>query len=155
MCIRDRCYTNYYPFSTGNDVIYSFNVTSSSGVKISLCGINGAQFDSHLYLVQDTSLTSIENNNDFCGNQSEISTSLCNPGKYYIIVDAISPQSTGIFTLTVTEDPSMNFSSTIVKENVTCANGGDGKIKATLNGNGGVPPFTFNWFDNNLSLIHI
>ena len=149
----NECYTNYYPFSTGNDVIYSFNVTSSSGVKISLCGINGAQFDSHLYLVQDTSLPSIENNNDFCGNQSEISTSLCNPGKYYIIVDAISPQSTGIFTLTVTEDPSMNFSSTIVKENVTCANGGDGKIKATLNGNGGVPPFTFNWFDNNMTSI--
>ena len=34
----NECYSNYYQQSSGNDVIYSFNVNNPTGVNISLCG---------------------------------------------------------------------------------------------------------------------
>ena len=79
--------TGTWPGS-GYDVIYSFTITNPTGVNISLCGVDGAQFDSYLYLVYDTNSTAIASNDNYCSVQSEISTSLCNIGTYYIVVDA-------------------------------------------------------------------
>jgi len=149
----NECYSDYYPYSTGNDVIYSFNVSNPSGVNVSVCGTNGAQFDSYLYLVYDTTLTAIASNDNNCGNQSEISTSLCDVGTYYIVVDATSVSELGTFTLSLTEDPSFSFSSVITTQDVSCANGNDGEINVTLLGNGGQAPFTYNWYDINMNPI--
>ena len=56
--------TNYYNSSAGNDVIYSFDITHPTAVNISLCGINGAQYDSYLYLLKDTNLVSVSQNDN-------------------------------------------------------------------------------------------
>ena len=34
----NECYTDYYPLSSGNDVIYSFQINNPTGVNISLLG---------------------------------------------------------------------------------------------------------------------
>ena len=99
------CYNNNYTVSSGNDVIYSFNISNPTGVNISLCGVGGAQFDSHLYLLSESdTINFIESNdNSNCGLQSQITTSLCTPGTYYVVVDAVNYSDTGTFTLTITE----------------------------------------------------
>ncbi|MBT6808127.1 MAG: hypothetical protein HOA52_01395, partial [Flavobacteriales bacterium] len=147
----NECYTDYYTPSTGNDVIYSFNVTNPTGVNISLCGMNGAQFDSYLYLVKDTTVIALSENNDYCSNQSELATALCETGIYYVVVDATSPSELGTFTLTITEDPSNSFSATNVVTDVSCNAGNDGKINSIISG--GFSPYSFSWFDANMSVL--
>ncbi len=144
------CYSNNFTSSNGNDVIYSFNISNPTGVNISLCGIGGAQFDSYLYLLSDSdTINYIESNdNSNCGLQSQITTSLCSPGTYYVVVDAVNYSDTGTFTLTITEDPTITFMisdsiSDYNGENISCLNENDGKIY--VNVVGGSPPFTFNW----------
>ncbi len=144
----NECYTDYYTASTGNDVIYSFNVTNPTGVNISLCGANGAQYDSYLYLVYDTIATAIASDDNFCGAQSEIITPLCDVGTYYVVVDATLPSELGTFTLTITEDLNSAFLSSTSTTSVACNGGNGGQINAVLNG--GVSPFTFSWFDINM-----
>ncbi len=144
----NECYTDYYPSSTGNDVIYSFNVVNPIGVNISLCGMNGAQFDSYLYLVKDTNLIALSENNDHCGSQSQITTSLCNSGTYYVVVDATSPSELGTFILEINEDPGSSFSvvdsiSDYNGAEISCVGGNDGKFYAHING--GTPPYTYTW----------
>ena len=144
------CYNNNFTNSNGNDVIYSFNISNPTGVNISLCGIGGAQFDSYLYLLSATdTINFIEsNNNSNCGLQSQITTSLCSPGTYYVVVDAVNYSDTGTFTLTITEDPSSTFMisdsiSDYNGQNISCLNENDGKIYVNLVG--GSPPFNFSW----------
>ena len=146
----NECYTNYFSFSSGNDVIYSFDITNPTGINISLCGINGAQFDSYLYLVSDFDTTaSIDQNDNACGGlQSQIITSICNPGTYYVVVDAVVASEFGTFTLEITEDPTNTFFVTdsisqYNGEDISCYNGDDGKFYAHVYG--GIPPYTFNW----------
>ena len=144
----NECYTDYYPASTGNDVIYSFNVVNPIGLNISLCGINGAQFDSYLYLVEDTTLVALSENDDYCASQSEITTSLCNPGTYYVVVDATSASELGTFTIEINEDPGSSFSvvdsiSDYNGAEISCFGGNDGKFYAHVNG--GTPPYTYAW----------
>ena len=144
------CYNNNYTVSSGNDVIYSFNISNPTGVNISLCGVGGAQFDSYLYLLSESdTINFIESNdNSNCGLQSQITTSLCSPGTYYVVVDAVNYSDTGTFTLTITEDPLSTFMisdsiSDYNGQNISCLNENDGKIYVNLTG--GSPPFTFNW----------
>ena len=149
----NECYTDYYNASPGNDVIYSFTITNPTGVNISLCGVDGAQFDSYLYLVYDTNSTAIASNDNYCSVQSEISTSLCNIGTYYIVVDATNANELGTFTLSINEDPNFIFSSDISYSDVSCESGNDGSIYVSLTGNGGVPPFNYYWYDFNMNPI--
>ena len=139
----NECYTDYYPSSTGNDVIYSFYVANPSGVNISLCGANGAQFDSYLYLVKDTNLVALTSNDNFCSNQSEITTALCDTGIYYVVVDATSALELGTFTLNITEDPNSAFTTSFIIKDVNCNGGLDGSVLANLGG--GEAPYTYNW----------
>ena len=147
----NECYTDYYTASTGNDVIYSFNITNPTGVNISLCGANGAQYDSYLYLVYDTTIVAIASDDNFCGAQSEITTPLCDVGTYYVVVDAALPTDVGTFTLTITEDINSAFISSTTTTDVACNSGNNGQINATLNG--GVVPYTFSWYDINMVQI--
>lgn len=147
----NECYTDYYSSSPGNDVIYSFYVTNPTGVNISLCGTNGAQFDSYLYLVKDTNSLAIISNDNNCANQSEINTTLCDTGVYYIVVDAISANELGTFTVLLSEDLANSFSNSSTTNPTNCYGGSDGEIQVLLNG--GSAPFTFNWYDVNMSLL--
>ena len=164
----NECYTDYYTASSGNDVIYSFDIINPSGVDISLCGINGAQFDSYLYLVSDldTNVVMDFNDNSCGGLQSQILTSLCTPGTYYVIVDATAASEFGTFTLEINEDPTSTFSVTdsisdYNGEDISCYGGSDGKIFAHVNG--GTPPYTFMWsngltnntLNNNDSIVNL
>ena len=146
----NECYTDYYTVSSGNDVIYSFDITNPTGVNISLCGINGAQFDSYLYLISDVDTTiAINVNDNACGGlQSKILTSLCTPGTYYVVVDAIASSEFGTFTLEITEDPTNTFFvadsiSNYNGEDISCYNGSDGKFFVHVYG--GTPPYNFTW----------
>ena len=139
----NECYTDYYPLSSGNDVIYSFQINNPTGVNISLCGANGAQFDSYLYLVKDTNVLALSENDNFCSVQSEISAALCDTGTYYIVVDATSSTELGTFTLLVSEDPSSAFTIASTISEVSCNSYTDGKINVSLTG--GVNPYTYNW----------
>jgi len=147
----NECYTDFYPYSSGNDVIYSFYVANPSGVNISLCGANGAQFDSYLYLVKDTNVVALTSNDNFCSNQSEITTALCDTGIYYVVVDATSASELGTFTLNITEDPNSAFTTSFTTKNVNCNGGLDGSILASLGG--GEAPYTYNWFFGNGGFI--
>ena len=122
-------------------------------MNISLCGVNGAQFDSYLYLLNDTNMIPIASDDNNCGTQSEISTSLCNSGTYYIVVDAVNSNDIGTFTLSLTEDANFSFSSEINIQNVTCASGNDGQINVNILGNGGQPPFDYYWYDINMNTL--
>ena len=147
----NECYTDYYPASSGNDVIYSFSVNNPTGVNISLCGANGAQFDSYMYLVKDTTVLALSENDNFCSNQSEITTALCETGTYYIVVDATSTTELGTFTLLVTEDPSSAFTANTFVSNVSCNSGSNGQINTIISG--GSSPYSYNWYDSNMLLI--
>ena len=138
----NECYADYYPASTGNDVIYSFNVTNPTGVNISLCGLNGAQYDSYLYLVKDTTLVAMSENDDYCASQSELVTALCETGVYYVVVDATSTTELGTFTLTITEDPTSAFTNTNIVTDVSCNGGNNGQINTTVSG--GFTPYNYN-----------
>ena len=145
----NECYNNYFATSAGNDVIYSFDIANPTGVNISLCGINGAQFDSYLYLVDGNDTTSLITSNDnSCGGQSEIIESLCTVGTYYIVVDAALSSDFGTFTIDITKDPTNTFSvidsiSNYNGKDISCQGGSDGKFYAHVSG--GAFPYTFVW----------
>ena len=149
----NECYSNYYPNSSGNDVIYKFNISNPTGVNISLCGTNGAQFDSYLYLLKDTNVVAVAENDNYCSNQSELVSALCESGTYYIVVDAATASELGTFTLVVTEDPSSSFSSNSIITDVSCYSGNDGEINLSIYG--GYPPYTYNWYSSSMIPISI
>jgi gliding motility-associated-like protein len=136
------CYSNNFPNSGGNDVFYQFSISQAMGIKVSLCGANGAQFDSYLYLL-DSGCNVIASDDNGCGSQSVVSKNLCQTGTYYIVVDGVSANEQGTFTLLVEEDPSFTFSATINKTDVTCTGANDGKAKVTVSG--GLPPYSYLW----------
>ncbi|MDX2003491.1 MAG: gliding motility-associated C-terminal domain-containing protein [Chitinophagales bacterium] len=136
------CYSNQWPNSNGNDVFYSFNINGPLGINANVCGPNGAQFDSYLYILDQNCQVRASNDNG-CGSQSNISTFLCQPGTYYIVVDAVTANDLGTFTLSLTEDTNFTFVTTINKQDVQCFGNNDGTAKAVVTG--GVSPYTFLW----------
>jgi gliding motility-associated-like protein len=136
------CYSNNFPASPGNDVFYQFNITQAMGIRASLCGANGAQFDSYLYLL-DAGCNVIASDDNGCGTQSIVSKNLCQPGTYYLVVDAIAAGEQGSFTLIVEEDPSFTFAASITKTDVTCTGANDGTAVVAVVG--GLPPYTYLW----------
>ena len=138
----NECYASTFASSPGNDVTYKFSINAPIGATISLCGVNGAQFNSVLYLLNST-CNPLDTNDNGCGNQSVINKSLCVVGDYYVVVDAATAQDLGTFTLTVTENPSFTFSTSITTTNVSCFGRTDGQALAVVNG--GTPTFTYAW----------
>lgn len=138
----NECYASTFASSPGNDVTYKFRINAPIGATISLCGVNGAQFNSVLYLL-NSSCTPLDTNDNGCGNQSIINKSLCVVGDYYVVVDAATAQDLGTFTLTVTENPNFTFSTSITTTNVSCFGRTDGQALAVVNG--GTPTFTYAW----------
>ncbi|MES2622676.1 MAG: gliding motility-associated C-terminal domain-containing protein [Bacteroidota bacterium] len=145
----NECYSNTHAASPGNDVWYKFHANGSIGITASLCGIQGAQFDSYLYLysacgqiVADTS------NDDGCGTQSTLAYSICQAGDYYLVVDGKAAGDFGTFTISVSDNPNFVFAVTPVKQDVSCFGGSDGQI--TANVQGGLPPYTYVWTPSSL-----
>lgn len=134
------CYSNNFSNSPGNDVFYTFNTTAPIGAKISLCG--GATFDTYLYLL-DSNCNVISSNDNSCGSVSEITYPICNPGRYYVVVDATAASETGNFTLTIDEDASVLVNFTETSTPVTCNGGTDGSASVTVTS--GRAPFTYTW----------
>lgn len=139
---NNSCYNNNWPASPGNDVTYSFTTTAPIGINANVCGVNGAQFDSYLYFL-NSNCTIEESNDDGCGNQSTISAYICQPGTYYIVVDATSASELGTFTLEIIEDSSFLFQANTIKTDVQCYGANDGT--ATVRTSGGYPPYTYVW----------
>ncbi len=140
----NECYSNSHPASPGNDVWYKFHVNQPMGITASLCGIQGAQFDSYLYLYSACGATTADtSNDDGCGTQSTLAYSICQAGDYYLVVDGKTVSDMGTFTLTVQDNPNFVFAVNLNAQDVSCAGGSDGQITATTQG--GLPPFTYSW----------
>jgi gliding motility-associated-like protein len=136
------CYSNNFTASPGNDVFYSFTVTQPTRIIASVCGASGAQFDSYLYVLNNA-CNSLASDDNGCGNQSTVTTKLCTPGTYYVVVDGATAPAQGTFTLNIQIDPSYNFSTTINRTNVTCNGANNGT--ATALPTGGATPYTYSW----------
>ncbi|MDW8418003.1 MAG: gliding motility-associated C-terminal domain-containing protein [Chitinophagales bacterium] len=146
----NQCYSNTHTASPGNDVWYKFHANGPIGITASLCGVNGAQFDSYLYLYSACGqVTPDTANDDGCGTQSSLAYSICQAGDYYLVVDGKTASDQGTFTLTITENPNFVFGVTLNKTDVSCAGGSDGQITAVVQG--GTPPFTYTWNPSTLS----
>lgn len=140
-----NCYNNNWPASPGNDVTYSFTATGPIGFTASLCGQNGAQFDSYLYFLNSSCQIEASNDNG-CGNQSIVSAYICQPGTYYLVVDATTANAVGTFNLSIVEDSSFLFQATINKTDVQCFGAADGTAKVVATG--GYPGYTYQWSAN-------
>lgn len=144
---NNECYSNNYPGSPGNDVYYSFSINGPIGINANLCGPSGAQFNSVLYLL-DNNCNQMTFNDDGCGVQSNISTYLCQPGTYYLVVDGATAADQGLFTLTLQQDTNLTFKANLVTTDVDCYGAHDGRVRANVTG--GVPatsgpPYTYLW----------
>ena len=139
---NNSCYNNSWPASPGNDVTYTFTTVAPIGINANVCGVNGAQFDSYMYFL-DSNCSIEESDDNGCGNQSTISAYICQPGTYYIVVDATAASELGTFTLSITEDSSFLFRASTVKTDVQCFGADDGT--ATVRALGGYPPYTYEW----------
>jgi gliding motility-associated-like protein len=139
----NECYGNTYPTSVGNDVWYSITVTQPVGITATLCA--AATYDTYLYLLDGcTPVTDvIASNNDFCGNTSQVSSALCTPGTYYIVVDA-NTASTGTFTLTIQETPSLLPTADAGPSISNCIGTGD-PIGGSPSASGGSGGYTYTW----------
>ncbi|MFN8287357.1 MAG: gliding motility-associated C-terminal domain-containing protein [Chitinophagales bacterium] len=147
------CYSNSHAASPGNDVWYKFHANGPIGITASLCGVNGAQFDSYLYLYSSCGATTADTaNDDGCGTQSNLAYSICQAGDYYLVVDGKTAADQGTFTLTVTDNPNFVFSATMVKQDVSCFGGSNGQI--TVNVQGGLPPYTYSWNPSSIGNVN-
>jgi len=137
----NECYSNNFPTSPGNDVFYQIDVQQPIGLTISLCA--AASFDTDLYLL-DASCTQIEFDDNFCASTSEITTAICTPGIYYIVVDADAAAQQGTFTLTIQDEPSVLLNVDAGPDQIVCI--GD---SATLGGipsaSNGITPYVYAW----------
>lgn len=140
----NECYGNTHAASPGNDVWYKFHVNQPIGISANLCGVNGAQFDSYLYLYSACGAVSPDTaNDDACGTQSSLAYSICTAGDYYLVVDGKTAGDFGTFTLTVQDNPNFIFAVNVNTQDVSCFGGSDGQITAALQG--GTAPFTYTW----------
>lgn len=137
-----ECFSNNFPNSPGNDVYYKFTITNPLGITASLCGVNGAQFDSYMYLLNSSCAIDTFDDNG-CGNQSEINQSLCQAGTYYLVVDGATAADFGLFTLTLSENTNFTFAANLTKTDVTCFGANNGQ--ATVAVTGGTPAYTYAW----------
>ncbi len=138
----NQCYGNNWPNSPGNDVFYSINVTDPIGITISLCN-PAAGFDSYLYLLDANCNVVINSNDNSCGAQSQITTTICTPGIYTIVVDGATAGAQGVFTLSITENPSVYVDFTTANAPVSCFGGNNGTASVTTTQ--GYGPFTYAW----------
>lgn len=138
----NQCYGNVWPNSPGNDVFYNINVTDPIGITISLCN-PAATFDTYLYLLDANCNVIINSNDNSCGAQSQITTTICTPGLYTIVVDGATALAQGTFTLSVAENPSVYVDFNTASTPVTCFGGNNGTASATTTQ--GYSPFTYAW----------
>lgn len=138
----NQCYGNNWPNSPGNDVFYTINVSQPTGVTISLCNPS-ASFDTYLYLLDANCNVIHASNDNSCGAQSQITTTICTPGNYTIVVDGATAGAQGTFTLTVVETPGLLLNYTLTSTPTSCFGGNNGTATVTITQ--GIAPYTYTW----------
>jgi gliding motility-associated-like protein len=139
----NECYANNWSASPGNDVFYEFTITQPMGLTISLCA--GATFNTNLYLLDNTCTTQLAFNNNFCAQTSEISTSICNPGTYIVVVDGNGAADMGTFTLTISDNPTVLVEANAGPPNVSLCIGDSIMLGGSPAAFNGFPPYTYAW----------
>ena len=143
----NECYTDNIAYvGGGQDVVYEIQINQPVGLVINTCGLGTANTD---VLVMNSSCTMIYNNSGGCGSGSQVSTPLCAPGTYYIVVEGRNA-SLGTFTLSISEDPALVVAAD-AGPNVSICLGLGVQIGAQLPGLpavGGQPGYTYNWTPN-------
>ena len=88
-------YINDYSYCGSDnapDVVYGYQAFYDTPLMISLC--NGSDFDTKLYVFEDTPGNTVACNDDYCGYQSQISCMMIHGGHtYYFIVDGYGTES--------------------------------------------------------------
>ncbi len=126
-----------------NDQIYSIEIPCAGDYTFETCG--GASFDTYLYLTDAFCGNVIALNDDNCGLQSSISTTLT-PGTYFITIEAFSSLSEGDFDLFVSGTEDIIDLEITSSTDVSCFGGADGS--ATAEALNGTAPFNFIWSDS-------
>jgi gliding motility-associated-like protein len=143
----NECYNNTIAYPPGgNDVTYQINVTQPIGLVVNTCGTGSIPTD---VLILNSSCTQIFSNSGFCGNGSQISTPICTPGIYYIVVEGRA-NALGTFTLQVSENPILLVQANAGPNAAVCQGLGV-NIGAQLpqtGATGGLGPYTYLWTPN-------
>ncbi len=87
------------PAGTAPDVVYAYTPTEQHFVTVSLCGSN---YDTKLFILQNSQFVIYACNDDACGLASEITVELAFGSTYYIVVDGWNVSS-GDYELNVFE----------------------------------------------------
>ncbi len=148
----NECYNNNYG-NPGRDVFYRFTINQAMGVRISLCG--GATWNTSLFLLNAncTNLLYSNNNSPTCAPQSLILENICTPGDYIVVVDGWTNAEQGVFTLTISEDPSIGMNVNVTSTNITCNGLTNGT--ATAGVSGGTAPYTYLWTPGNMTTASV
>ena len=143
----NKCYNDNFGLP-GKDVFYEFEVTQPIGITVSVCGPNGANFPSTIYLLSPDCNTIRESDSGSCsGGQSEFSNAICTPGTYYVVVEGNTLTDEGTFTLNIIENPGFTLNPNLVVNNISCNGLDDGN--ASLTPVGGAAPYLATWTDSN------
>lgn len=141
------CYTDANVFANGGqDVFYQINVTQPTGLLINTCGSGTANT---AVVLLDQTCTQIASNFSGCGSGASLSYAACTPGVYYVVVEG-RLGSTGDFTLSIQEDPSVIVNSN-AGPNVFVCEGLGVTIGGATNPTafGGQGPYTYSWSSGN------
>lgn len=140
----NECYSNSFPYpGGGNDVTYEINVTQPIGLVVNTCGTGSMPTD---VLILNSSCAQIFSNSGFCGNGSQISTPICTPGIYYIVVEGRA-NAMGTFTLQVSENPLLVVQANAGPNVAVCQGLGTplGAQLPQVAASGGLGPYNYTW----------
>lgn len=139
----NECYSNNHAFVSGNDVTYQLNITQPVGLVINTC--NTGSMPSDIYLL-NSGCTQLFTNSGFCGNGSQISVPICQPGIYYIVVEGRAAAQ-GTFTLQVSENPGLVVQANAGPNVAVCAGLGVniGAQLPQVAATGGQAPYSYAW----------
>ncbi|MFN8394994.1 MAG: T9SS type A sorting domain-containing protein [Bacteroidia bacterium] len=135
-------YTNDITYANGGrDVVYSFTLTQPMWIDISTCGTGTCPTD--VVLLSNT-CTVLQSSSSTCGNGTTLSQAFCNPGTYYVAVEARNNAPTGTFTITLSQSSSPMLSMSAGPDVPTCP-GTPVTIGPGIPPSGGLAPYTYTW----------
>jgi hypothetical protein len=106
------------------DVVYSYSAADNEVLMISLC--QSTDFDSRLYIFEDSPNNVVACNDDNCASVSRIDCVMLSAGhNYYIVIDGYGTNS-GNYTLDIGQsEPAISISGTVRDSNSNSISGAD------------------------------